>query len=223
MLFYAILFSDCIGHNGPNPLVQSNVDDLRRFRNEEFAQISGGMLSDGDFQNAMDKVYAAFQGLGLSIVQIQDVANQTTFPTEELTDILNKVEDLKKELKENERQQQPQQGLKDQLQENEEQRKSLEHKLQEKEGKRQSLADQLQEKEQQRKNLEEQLLLKEERQQGLKDQLQKNEAQRKSLEDQLKENEDQKQILLDHLQSNEVKRQNLVDQLQQREERLQVL
>jgi len=33
MLFYAILFSDCIGPT-LNPVVRSNVDDLRRFWNE---------------------------------------------------------------------------------------------------------------------------------------------------------------------------------------------
>ena len=219
MLFYAILFSDCIGPT-LNPVVQSSVDDLRRFRNEEFAHMSQGQLSDGDFQNAMSKVHAAFQGLGLSIVQIQDVTNQTTFPTKELKDILNKVEDLKKELQEKEKQQQ---GLKDQLKENEEQRKNLAHQLQEKEEKRESLADQLQEKEQQRKSLEDQLLRKEEHQQGLEDQLKKNEEQRKNLEDQLQENEDQRQILVDQLQIKGVQRENLVYQLQQREEQLQVL
>ncbi len=99
MLFYAILFSDCIGP-GLSVVVQSHVDDLRRFRNEEFAHMPQGKLSDADFQNAMGKVHTAFQGLVLSTVQIQDVINQTTFPTEELRDILNKVEDLKKELQE---------------------------------------------------------------------------------------------------------------------------
>ena len=205
MLFYAILFSDCIGPT-LNPVVQSNVDDLRRFRNEEFAHMSRGQLSDGDFQNAMGKLYAAFKALGLSTVQIQDVANQTTFPTEEL--------------QEKEKQHQ---GLKDQLKKNEEQRKSLAHQLQDKENKRKSLADQLQEKEQQRKSLKDQLLQKEEHQQGLEDQLKKNEEQRKSSEDQLQENEDQRQILVDQLQIKGVQRENLVYQLQQREEQLQVL
>ena len=204
MLFYAILFSDCIGST-LNPVVQSKVDDLRRFRNEEFAHMSRGQLSDGDFQNAIRKVHAAFQGLGLSIVQIQDLAKQTTFPTEELRNILIKVEDLKKELQEKEKQKQ---GLKDQLNENEEQRKSLAHQLQEKEERRQSLADQLEEREQQRKNLEDQLLQKEEHQQGLENQLKENEAQRKSLEDQLEENEDQRQIVVDQLQVLEDQLQN---------------
>ena len=163
MLFYAILFSDCIGHNGLKPLVQSNVDDLRKYLNEEFAQMSGGQLSDGDFQNAKGKVHATFQGLGLSTVQIQDITNQTIFPTEELTDILTKLEDLRKEPKEKERQQQ---SVKDQLQENEKQRKGLAHQLQEKQEKRQRFADQLQEREQQRKSLQEQLLQKEENRTG---------------------------------------------------------
>ena len=219
MLFYAILFSDCIGHT-LNPVVESSVDDLRRFRNEEFAHMPQGQLSDGDFQNAMRKVRAAFQGLGLSTVQIQDLANQTTFPTEELRDILNKVQDLNKELQEKEKQQQ---GLKDQLKETEEQRKSLAHQLQEKEEKRQNLADQLQEREQQRKSLENQLHVEEEHRQGLEDQLKENEEQRKSLEDELEENEDQRKILVDQLQIKDVQRQDLVDQLQQREEQLQVL
>ena len=205
MLFYAILFSDCIGP-ALNPVVQSNVDDLRRFRNVEFAHMSRGQLSDRDFQSAMGIVHNAFQGLSLSTVQIQDVANQTTFPTEELRDILNKVEDLKKELQEKEKQQQ---GLKDQLTENEEQLKNLARQLQEKAEERQSLADQLQENKQQRKSLQHQLLQKEENQQGLEDQLKKNEEQRKSVEDQLEKNEYQ--------------RQSLVYQLQQREEQLQVL
>ena len=122
-LFYAILFSDCIGPT-LNRVVRLNVDDLRRFRNEEFAHMSRGELSDGDFQNAMGKVHAAFQGLGLSTVQIQDITNQTTFPTEELR---RKVEDLTLELQEKEKQQE---GLKDQLQENEEQVQVLENQLQ---------------------------------------------------------------------------------------------
>ena len=219
MLFYAILFSDSIGP-GLNALVKSNVDDLRRFRNKEFAHLSRGQLSEGDFQIAMGKVLAAFQGLGLSTVQIQDITNQNTFPTEELRDIVNKVEDLEKELQEKEKQQQ---GLKDQLKENEEQRKTLAQKLQENEEKRQSLAGQLQEREQQRENLVDQLRVKEEHQQGLEDQLQENEEQRKSLEYQLKENEAQRQILEDQLQIKDVERQNLVDELQQKEEQLQVL
>ena len=38
MLFYAILFSDSI--HGLSPLIKSNVDDLRKFRNEDFAHMT---------------------------------------------------------------------------------------------------------------------------------------------------------------------------------------
>ena len=34
MLFYAILYSDCVGH-GINATVRTNVDDLRKFRNRK--------------------------------------------------------------------------------------------------------------------------------------------------------------------------------------------
>ncbi len=140
MLFYAILYSDCIGP-GLSTVVQSNVDDLRRFRNEEFAHMPQGKLSDADFQNAMGKVHTAFQGLALPTLQIQDVINQTTFPTEELRDILKKVEDLQKELQKTEKQKQ---GLEDKLNEKEEHLKGIEHQLHEKEKEKQVLEDQLQ-------------------------------------------------------------------------------
>ena len=77
MLFYAILFSDCI--HSLNPVVRSNVDKLRLFRNEEFAHIARGHLSDVEFQNAISKVENAFLALGLSTVKIQDVKNSNMF------------------------------------------------------------------------------------------------------------------------------------------------
>ncbi|KAL9967483.1 hypothetical protein ACROYT_G025710 [Oculina patagonica] len=140
MLFYAILFSDCVGP-GLCAVVQSHVDDLRRFRNEEFAHMPQGKLSDADFQHVMGKVHAAFRGLGLSTVQIQNVANQITFPTEELTGVLNKVEDLKKELQEKEKQQE---GLANKLQDKEEHLQGIEHQLHETEKEKRVLEDQLQ-------------------------------------------------------------------------------
>ena len=96
MLFYAILFSDCI--HSLNPVVQSNVDDLRKFRNEEFAHIPQGHLTDGEFQTAIRKVLLAFNALSLSTVKIQRISNQTRFPTEELRDVLKKADDLKQEI-----------------------------------------------------------------------------------------------------------------------------
>ena len=119
MLFYAILFSDCIGH-GLNAATRKNVDDLRKFRNEEFAHIRQGNLPDPEFHKAIIKVHGAFQALGLSTWQIQDTKNQTTFPTEELRKVLKEVDGLKQVLQEKE----------DQLQEKEDQRQVLEDQLQ---------------------------------------------------------------------------------------------
>ena len=125
MLFYAILYSDCIG-NSVNAVVKSNVDDLRTFRNEEFAHIPRGHLSDPEFNNAITRVDVAFQALGLSTLRIQEIRNQRSFPTEELAKILKKVDDLHQELQEKE----------DKIQE-----KVAE--LQERESERQVLEDQL--------------------------------------------------------------------------------
>ncbi|KAJ7369730.1 hypothetical protein OS493_036761 [Desmophyllum pertusum] len=77
MLFYAILYSDVIS-SGLNPIVQSNVEDLRKFRNEQFNGTPQGHLSDLEFQNAIRKVHAAFQALCLSTLKIQDIRNQRT-------------------------------------------------------------------------------------------------------------------------------------------------
>ena len=92
-----------------------------------------GHLSDPDFQIAIGKVHAAFQGLGLSILQIQDIRNQTSFPTEELGKVLKKVDDLRKELQEKEKKLQAKgkelQEKGKELQEKEEERQVLEDQL----------------------------------------------------------------------------------------------
>ena len=98
MLFYAILYSDCIG-SGLSPTVKTNLDDLRKFRNEEFAHMPLGSLADADFQNTISKVHGAFQALGLSTSRIDDVKNQRYFPTEELSLVLKEVDDLQQELR----------------------------------------------------------------------------------------------------------------------------
>ena len=95
MLFYAILFSDCIYNL--SPVVRSNVDALRKVRNES-VKISKAFLSDLQFQYVIDRVDAAFQALGLSTVTIQEIKNQTSFPTEELKNVLKMVDDPKQEL-----------------------------------------------------------------------------------------------------------------------------
>ena len=97
MLFYAILFSDCVGP-GLSAIVRKNVDDLRNFRNEEFAHMPQGSLSEIDFQNAISKVDVAFQALSLPTVKIQDLKCQKTFPTKDLTKVLKEVDNLKQEV-----------------------------------------------------------------------------------------------------------------------------
>jgi len=118
MLFYAILYSDCIG-TGLNAVTRVHVDDLRKFRNEEFAHMPRGHLSDLEFQNAIVKVDGAFHALSLSRLKIQEIRKQTSFPTEELRKGLREVDDLKQKLQEKETK----------LQEEEEQRQVLEDQL----------------------------------------------------------------------------------------------
>ena len=132
MLFYAILYSDCIGKS-LNAVVKSNVEDLREFRNEEFAHIPRGHLSDPEFHNAIARVDVAFQALGLTTLRIQEIRNQTRFPTEELATILQNVDDLHQELQEKDAE----------LQEKEGEIQEKEAELQEKEDERQVLEDQL--------------------------------------------------------------------------------
>ena len=105
MLFYAILFSDCVGP-GLSAIVRKNVDDLRNFRNEEFAHMPHGSLSEIDFQNAISKVDVAFQALELPTVKIQDLKCQKTFPTKDLTKVLKEVDNMKQEVQEKESQRQ---------------------------------------------------------------------------------------------------------------------
>ena len=97
MLFYAILFSDCIGPR-LSAIVRKSVDDLRNFRNKEFAHIPQGSLSEIDFQNAITKADVAFQALSLPTVKIQDLKCQKTFPTKDLTKVLKEVNNLKQEV-----------------------------------------------------------------------------------------------------------------------------
>ena len=103
MLFYAILYSDCIG-SSLSPTVKTNVDNLRKFRNEEFAHMPRGSLEDADFQNTISKVHGVFQALGLSTSRIDDVKNQTYFPTKEVSLVLKEVDDLQQELRQEKQQ-----------------------------------------------------------------------------------------------------------------------
>ena len=124
MLFYAILYSDCI--YSLNPSIRSNVDDLRKFRNEEFAHMPRGHLSNGDFQTVITKVKTAFHALGLPTLKINEVQNQTNFLTEELDEVLRKVDDLKQEVNKKEKEVLEKDK---EVQQKEEQRLALEEQL----------------------------------------------------------------------------------------------
>ena len=90
MLFYAILFSDCVGAH-LNAKARKIVDDLRKFMNEEFAHMLQGSLSDIDFQNAFSKIDVAFEALRLPTVKIQDVKYQIFHLTKVLKEVTNHV------------------------------------------------------------------------------------------------------------------------------------
>ncbi|XP_068750741.1 uncharacterized protein [Montipora capricornis] len=102
ILFYAILYSDCIGR-GLNAVVRSNVDDLRNFRNEGPAHSPRGKVNETEFQTAVGKVVVAFQALGLPDLKIQEIRTQKSFPTGELRKVLQEVNHLKDLLKEKEK------------------------------------------------------------------------------------------------------------------------
>ena len=97
VLFYAILFSDCVGAR-LSAIIRKNVDDLRKFKNEKFTLMPiGTPLSEIEFQNAISQVDIAFQALGLPTVKIQDLKYQITFPTKQLTKVLKEVVNNRKQ------------------------------------------------------------------------------------------------------------------------------
>ena len=98
MLFYAILFSDCVGRD-LSSVVRSNVDDLRKFRDKVFAHLPPGHISEPKFQSAIAKVQGAFQALGLSTAKIQEIRNQAYFSTSHLKNVFKEVNKLKQEVK----------------------------------------------------------------------------------------------------------------------------
>ena len=88
MLFYAILFSNCVGAH-LNAKARKIVDDLRKFMNEEFANMLQGSLSEINFQNAFSKIDVAFEALRLPNVKIQDVKYQMFHLTKVLKEATN--------------------------------------------------------------------------------------------------------------------------------------
>ena len=96
-LLFAILFSDSIGTT-LGAAIRKDVDDLRQFRND-IAHINEVEITDADFQNYVARVIAAFTSLKLSTDEIEDVKNQSSFPTAEVSSLKIQADGLKADLK----------------------------------------------------------------------------------------------------------------------------
>ena len=140
MLFYAILYSDSVGR-GLSPLIGINVDNLRKFRNEGFAHMKEGQLSNADFSIIVGNVETAFRALSLSTADIQTVGKQKSFPTGELQNVKASNQNLTQDLQTKDAELQEEkdklqekraelQENKDRLKTTEEQRKVFEEQLQ---------------------------------------------------------------------------------------------
>ncbi|KAL9981282.1 hypothetical protein ACROYT_G009963, partial [Oculina patagonica] len=92
-LFSAILYSSSIGTT-LSPTVKKNVDDLRQVRNE-IAHITENTLTDAQFQSYAGRVLNSFTSLALPINEIEEIKNQTDFPTAEVEDLKKQIADLK--------------------------------------------------------------------------------------------------------------------------------
>ena len=96
-LLFAILFSDSIGTT-LSSTIRKEVDDLRQVRND-IAHINEVELTDAEFQNYVARVIAAFTSLKLSTDEIEDVKNQSSFPTAEVNSLKIQANKLKADLK----------------------------------------------------------------------------------------------------------------------------
>ncbi|CAH3181885.1 unnamed protein product [Porites lobata] len=96
-LFFAILFSDSIGTT-LSATIRKEVDILRQIRND-IAHKNEAKLSDAEFQSYVARVIAAFTSLKLSTVEVEDVKNQSSFPTAEVNGLKIQTDRLKADLK----------------------------------------------------------------------------------------------------------------------------
>ena len=95
-LFFAILFSNTIG-NTLSPGIRKEVDDLRQFRND-IAHRNEAELTNAEFYNYVARVLAAFTSLKLPINEVDDIKNQTDFPTAELNALKLQADSLRADL-----------------------------------------------------------------------------------------------------------------------------
>ena len=72
VLFDAILYSNSIGKNALIPAIQSEVDNLRKIRNE-IKHSTDGKLTDAEFQRMTQSVKNSFKVLGLPINQVEQI------------------------------------------------------------------------------------------------------------------------------------------------------
>ena len=158
MLFYAILYSDSIAGNGLSALIRTNVDDLRKFRNEDYAHMTEGQLSIADFKITVAKVETAFRALGLSTIEIQTVSKQKSFPTDELQNVKTSHQKLTQDLQTKVSElQEKDTKLQEKTKELLEKDVELQEEKEKFEGKEAELQDRLKTTEEQRKVFEEQL------------------------------------------------------------------
>ena len=154
MLFYAILYSDSIAGHRLSPLIKTNVDVLRKLRNEDYAHMTEGQFSSADFKVTIAKVETAFRALGLSTVEIQTVSKQKSFPTDELQNVKTSNQKLTQDLQTKDAELQDKAT---ELQEKDVELQEEKDKLQEKHAELQENKDRLKTTEEQRKVFEEQL------------------------------------------------------------------
>ena len=95
-LFSAILNSNVIGAT-LGSAVRKAVDDLRQVRND-MAHIIEDELTEAKFKMYVGRMLNAFTCLGLPVTEIEEVKNQTGFPTEEVKELKKQIDDLKTEL-----------------------------------------------------------------------------------------------------------------------------
>ena len=91
LFVFAILYSDTVGTT-LSPAVYKVVDDIRQVRNEI------AHITEADFQTSVDRLLNDFTFLGLAITEIQEIKNQTTFPTMEVENIKKEARNLQAEL-----------------------------------------------------------------------------------------------------------------------------
>ena len=72
VLFDAILYSNSISKASLNPIIQSEVNNLREIRNE-IKHIKEGKLSNSDFQSLTTRIENAFVSLGLPVNEVNRI------------------------------------------------------------------------------------------------------------------------------------------------------